>query len=337
MTPLFNLKSRVTQLTPAQTKGQELYLPSLEYRDIWVLRDDELGGFWGSKYRKYSSIIRHCIKENITHIICTGGINSNNLAAAAVLCTEFKINMIAFAIDDHHTSANTVTGNRLILQTALPPDQLLVVPRSEKSSVSEQMKNLSAKLTAAGKKNLVLEEGGGCIAAVHGCLTLADEIFREREEWPDRKTPDHIFVDSGTGLTAAGLLAGMHLNGSPKNTKIHLVQMAGFDEQIQNAFSSWVTPATNVTWTDVNHMVKVYRPLSPRSYGATSAALFTFINEMARTFGILTDPVYTAKLFARAFDLIEGQNLKGRILIIHTGGLSGLLGFNLQALNQAPT
>lgn len=337
MIPRFNLKSRITQLNYDHTEAQQLCLPSLEYRDIWVLRDDELGGFWGSKYRKYSSIIRHCLKENITHIICTGGINSNNLAAAAVLCSEFKIKITVFAIDDHHVNTQIATGNYFILRTALPPEQLVVIPRSEKASVSTQMQLLSEKLTSSGERNLVLQEGGGCIEAVPGCLTLADEVFRDREEWPDRKTPDHIFIDSGTGLTAAGLLAGIHLKGSPKNTKIHVVQMAGFDEQLQNAFSSWVTPTTGVNWNEICHDVRVYRPLSPRSYGATSSALFKFINMMARNFGILTDPVYTAKLFARAFDLIEGQNLKGRILIIHTGGLSGLLGFNSQSLNQTST
>ena len=105
--------------------------------------------------------------------------------------------------------------------------------------------------------------------------------------------------------------------------------MAGFEEQVQSAFQSWITPVTNVTWDDVSSFVRVYRPLKPRSYGATDAQLFEFIRHMARRCGILVDPVYSAKLFMRAFDLIAGQNCKGRILLVHTGGVSGMMGYDL--------
>ena len=322
----FNLTSRITALKENTQKSSALFC-SGQQRSLWVLRDDELGGFWGSKYRKYSSIIEHCLTENITEIICTGGVNSNNLAAAAILCKEFGINVTAVAVQDHGHDSGHVTGNRMIIRTALPPDRLIVIPRSEKQSVHSRLHEIANKITSLGKKSLILQEGGGCIPAVKGCLTLADEVLRERTEWPDGRPPNHIFIDSGTGLTSASLLAGLQLKAPGLEIKVHVVQMAGFEEQIENAFAAWVTPATGVEWQSVAHLARVYRPLSPRSYGATSPAVFTFIDNMAREFGILTDPVYTAKLFARAFDLIAGQNLKGRILIVHTGGISGFLGY----------
>jgi 1-aminocyclopropane-1-carboxylate deaminase/D-cysteine desulfhydrase-like pyridoxal-dependent ACC family enzyme len=302
------LSSRITPLVFSHDSGASFLQPDPN-RSIWVLRDDELGGFWGSKYRKYASIRQHCLNENISDVICTGGINSNNLAAASVLLGEIGVNVTAFAIEDHTDSSIPSTGNRLILKTALTPKQLILVPRSERNIVDQRMEDLAKQLSSEGKKCLVLQEGGGCLAAVPGSLTLADEVLRTRPEWPDNKVPEHIFIDSGTGLSAASLAAGLVLKNASHLTKIHVVQMAGFEEQLENAF------------------LRVYRPLSPRSYGATSAELFSFIQDLARAHGILTDPVYSAKLFLRAFDLIKGQNLKGKILIIHTGGISGLLGY----------
>ena len=296
-------------------------------RSIWVLRDDELGGFWGSKYRKYASIRQHCLNENISNVICTGGINSNNLAAAAILLGEIGVKVTAFAVEDHAAAALPSTGNRLILKTALPPEQLVLVPRSERDSASQRMEELAKKLLEDGKKCLVLQEGGGCLAAVPGSLTLADEVLRPRPEWPDNRIPEHILIDSGTGLTAASLAAALVLKKANHLTKIHVVQMAGFEEQLENAVTTWVEPVTGVSWAQIMSFLRVYRPLSPRSYGATSTELFSFIQNMARTHGILTDPVYSAKLFLRAFDLIKGQNLKGKIVIVHTGGISGLLGY----------
>jgi 1-aminocyclopropane-1-carboxylate deaminase/D-cysteine desulfhydrase-like pyridoxal-dependent ACC family enzyme len=277
------------------------------------------------------SIREHCKIENITHIICTGGINSNNLAAAAILCAEAGISVTAFAVEDHTDAASPATGNRMLLRTALPPERLILVPRSEKDSIEERMHALAAKNAALGTRSLILLEGGGCRAAVPGCLTLADDIMRPRREWIDNKLPDHIFIDSGTALSAASLAAGLLRQGADQHSKLHIVQMAGFEEQVKLAFSQWVTPVTEVTWDQVNHFVRVYRPLSPRSYGATSAELFEFIRYMARTHGLLVDPIYSGKLFARAFDLIAGQNLRGRILVVHTGGISGLMGFPVNA------
>jgi 1-aminocyclopropane-1-carboxylate deaminase/D-cysteine desulfhydrase-like pyridoxal-dependent ACC family enzyme len=134
-------------------------------------------------------------------------------------------------------------------------------------------------------------------------------------------------MDSGTGLSAASLAAGLFKNGHLAKIKIHIIQMAGFEEQVIQAFRNWVTPVTGVTWDDVQSQVRVYRPLSPRSYGATSEELFSFIRDMAQTRGLLLDPIYSGKLFMRAIDLIEGQNCRGNIMIMHTGGISGLMGF----------
>ena len=323
---MLNLSTRLTKLNP---KPGDVHLSGITDRELWVLRDDELGGFWGTKFRKYAAITKYCRDHQISDVIATGGINSNNLAAAAILCAEAGVRVTAFAVQDHEESPTPATGNRMLLRTALPPERLILVPRDQKSKLSILMQNHANGLAAHGLNSLIIEEGGGCLAAVPGCLTLADEVLRKRAEWPDQRLPSHIFIDSGTALSAACLAAGLQKAGAGESTKLHIVQMAGFDEQVHKAFEDWVAPSTGVTWNDVAHFVRVYRPLSPRSYGATSAELFEFIRYMARYHGILTDPVYSSKLFMRAFDLIQGQNCKGRILLIHTGGISGMMGYDI--------
>ena len=323
---MIKLESRLTKIAEPQ-HGQPMLIPPMDNRDIWVLRDDELGGFWGTKFRKYASITKHCKSVGISQVIATGGINSNNLAAAAILCAEAGITLTAFAVRDHDDQIEKLAGNRFLLRLAIPPERLILVNREDKHTITQRMQDFQLELNARGRKSLILEEGGGCLAAVPGCLTLADDIIRPRPEWPDNKLPDHIFMDSGTGLSVASLAAGLFKKNLLCKTRIHIIQMAGFEEQIHHAFSNWVTPASGVNWSDVADRVRVYRPLSPRSYGAVSSTLFEFIRTMARQHGLLLDPVYSGKLFLRAFDLIHGQNCRGRILVIHTGGISGLMGF----------
>jgi 1-aminocyclopropane-1-carboxylate deaminase len=296
--------------------------------DVWVLRDDELRGFWGTKARKYMSIISYCLDHGISHVLATGGINSNNLAGAATLCAEAGIQLTAFAINDHHAPSQPVTGNRLLLRIALRPENLVLIERKDRHRVDALMTQLALTLEGRGHKTLILPEGGGCTQAVLGAMTLAQEFTRQRPEWPDPKLPDHIFIDSGTGLSAAALAAGLFQWLDKPLPKLHVIQMAGFEEQILHAFTAWVTPVTGITWADVSGFTRIYRPSKPRSYGATSAELFAFIKSTAQSHGIITDPVYSAKMFMRAFELIKGQHLKGRIVLIHTGGMSGLMGYN---------
>ena len=47
----------------------------------------------------------------------------------------------------------------------------------------------------------------------------------------------------------------------------------------------------------------------------------------AQSEGLLTDPIYTTKLFYTAEQLIIDKKVSGNILIIHSGGGTGLLGF----------
>ena len=62
-------------------------------------------------------------------------------------------------------------------------------------------------------------------------------------------------------------------------------------------------------------------------YAKTTPELLKFLNHFASKTGILTDPVYTSKLFYAVNDLVKkGYFKKGEtILAIHTGGLTGLL------------
>lgn len=270
----------------------------------------------------------HCHNNGITRIIATGGVNSNNLAAAAIFCAEAGLDFTAFAVLDHHQESLPTIGNRMLLRIAVNPSDLVLVDRNDRQGIPKAMEHLALDLSAQGIKCLILEEGGGCIAAVPGAMTIADELIRPRPEWADQRPPDHVFIDSGTALTAAAMAAAMAQWSPRRNTKLHVIQMAGFDEQIIQAFDKWIKPATGVSWDDVSGFTRIYRPAKPRSYGATNNELFAFIESMARRHGILTDPVYSAKMFMRAFELIRGQNLKGRIVLIHTGGISGLMGYH---------
>jgi 1-aminocyclopropane-1-carboxylate deaminase len=64
-----------------------------------------------------------------------------------------------------------------------------------------------------------------------------------------------------------------------------------------------------------------------KSFGGTDRTIFRVINSIARNDGILTDPVYSAKLFITAKQAIQDLSIDGNILLIHSGGTLALSGF----------
>jgi 1-aminocyclopropane-1-carboxylate deaminase len=67
-------------------------------------------------------------------------------------------------------------------------------------------------------------------------------------------------------------------------------------------------------------------------YAKATAELIDFINNFKQQSGIQLDPVYTGKMMYGIFSLAkEGFFRKGSaILAIHSGGLQGIAGFNMQ-------
>ena len=63
------------------------------------------------------------------------------------------------------------------------------------------------------------------------------------------------------------------------------------------------------------------------SFGAVSKNNLDFIKEFGQAEGILIDPVYNSKLFYTGFEKIKSEQLKGKILFVHSGGGLGLVGY----------
>jgi 1-aminocyclopropane-1-carboxylate deaminase/D-cysteine desulfhydrase-like pyridoxal-dependent ACC family enzyme len=64
-------------------------------------------------------------------------------------------------------------------------------------------------------------------------------------------------------------------------------------------------------------------------YGKLGTKTQSALERMAQSEGIFLDPVYSAKTFAGLLDLISEEQIKSgqKIVMIHTGGLPALFGY----------
>jgi 1-aminocyclopropane-1-carboxylate deaminase len=174
------------------------------------------------------------------------------------------------------------------------------------------------------------------IEALPGALNLGEDIIKN--EYEHNLLFEHIFIEAGTGLAAIGLILGLAtLNRYPH---IHILLLAMtkdvFLEKLQVFYQHLPQVSKQLAaWEQFVHRLHFYTPTTARSFGAVNQKVFETIIQVARQDGILTDPIYTAKLLLMAKQVIlDTSTLIGNILIIHGGGGLGLMGYQEQLEKQ---
>jgi 1-aminocyclopropane-1-carboxylate deaminase len=150
-----------------------------------------------------------------------------------------------------------------------------------------------------------IDEGGKGELAMKGCSEILDNIDADYT---------HVICAVGTGTT----LAGLALAASKHNIVAEGVCVLKGAEGINEEVHHLIPQLQN--W-------KIHHQFYRGGYAKTDDALMQFIKQTASTTGILFDQVYTAKMMMAVIELIEHDYYKpkSRLLLIHTGGLLGLL------------
>lgn len=156
----------------------------------------------------------------------------------------------------------------------------------------------------------LIPEGGTNELAIKGTREIIGE---------DESQFSHFAVSIGTGGTFAGLAASISSTqkiigfSSLKGEFIHSeMEMLLSDHQIFSGGSYQINSE--------NHF---------GGYAKYTQELIAFIREFYENFGIALDPIYTGKMAFGIWDLIKKDFFlpQSNILMIHTGGLQGNIGF----------
>lgn len=283
--------------------------------EVWVKREDESGFVLsGCKKRKYASLLPY-LRTQGREVIVIGGANSNHVVAFCSLLREAGLPCRLFLKTGH---ASATSGNGLLRH--------LLTDEAEIRWVSPQdWPQVEALAQMECPDSLIIPEGGTHPAALPGACTLWLDILRNERDID--VTFDHIFIDSGTALVA-GTLLGMKQWHRP-TTMLHVVLTAG-DEAFFHTqyarFQQWAQDLWENSFLPATHFT-LHRPATARSFGSVNATILAETKRLAQTHGLITDPVYTTKLFFTARKVMEADRMTGRVLVVHSGGGAGLMGF----------
>jgi 1-aminocyclopropane-1-carboxylate deaminase len=268
----------------------------------------------GNKWHKLKYNLIAAKEKGYDSLLTFGGTYSNHIYATAAAGNLFGFKTIGIIRGEEQLPLNPTLS--FALSKGMKIHYVNRKAYREKNSI-EFIKHLRQKF---GNFYLV-PEGGTNKLAVKGVSEIISNIDLDF---------DYICCACGTGGTLAGLVTG--LNGRKKALGFSVLKGGGFllddvekliYESVGQKYNNW----------DIN------LDFHFSGYAKINSELIEFIERFQKITSIPIEPIYTGKLLFGIYNLILNNyfNNGTNILVIHTGGLQGLMGMKnkLSKINDA--
>ncbi|MBV1879439.1 MAG: D-cysteine desulfhydrase family protein [Pseudomonadales bacterium] len=327
--PRISLARLPTPLVPLRRFSKKHNTPT-----IWLKRDDLTDtAASGNKLRKLEFVLGHALAEGATTIITCGGIQSNHCRATAVVASQLglKCHLIL-----RGKPTNPADGNLLLDE--LVGAKITFIDTSMFSNIDQIFTDLANEYRQLGEVPYAIPVGASDEIGLWGYIDAIRELKIDFDTVGIQ--PKYLFSATGSGGTAGGLILGRQIYGLP--TEIYSVNVcddeAYFINKISDDFSAW-RQRYGIEIANDQLPINILDGYVGPGYGKAEPKIFDLIQDLARTEGMILDPVYTAKAF---YGMLTELN-KGRftdcedIIFIHTGGIFGLFPQKEQFTNSSLT
>lgn len=291
--------------------------------EIWIKRED-LGplAFSGNKLRNLEFLLGAAIGRGADTIVTSGRRWSNHcrLTAAAGARLGLRVEIV---VSGPPTPASANLS--LIEQLGATVHQAASDARAEREALVQRV------VTEAEIAGHVVDEipvGGSDVTGAWGQVLGALEVV---EQATGRGfVPDAIVLPSATGGTQAGLVVGTALAAAPGQAAARVIGVAVAHpaEQLQPHVAELVgelLALANLGDHPAADRIEIMSSQLGAGYGIPSEASEEAARLLARSEGVLVDPVYTAKGLAGLIELVRSGAMDGkRVIFWHGGGLPAL-------------
>jgi 1-aminocyclopropane-1-carboxylate deaminase/D-cysteine desulfhydrase-like pyridoxal-dependent ACC family enzyme len=291
---------------------------------IHIKRDDCTGlAFGGNKTRHNEFLLAHARERGADMLVWCAGVQSNNCRQTAAACARLGLECRLILTRAAH--ADDVQGN-LLLDHILGA-RVTIVDTPIGPELDELVAAETARLTAAGRRVYGWDRDVVKPRAAISYALCAAEIAEQCSV--DGLDPAAVYACSA-GSTGAGLALGRAALGT--DWKLRLV--APIQWPWDHADDMAITANQAAELIDLPtrlEPVEIDSTLDHigRGYGIPTPEGMEALALMARTEGILLDPVYTAKALAALIHDIRGGRLAPDrpVIFIHTGGTPALFAY----------
>ncbi len=294
----------------------------LDGQELWIKRDDLTGlEGGGNKTRKLEFLVGDAIESSANMLVTVGAIQSNHTrqtAAAAAKC-NLKCALLHFGWTKDAGPVYRQVGN--ILLSSIMGAELFLDEAERPIEDQSPLVEFCEYLRANGHLPYLIPAG----ASEHrlgsfGYIACAAEIVNQSKMLDVHF--DYVIHCTGSSSTQAGLVAGFAVLGE----KTVVIGVSDDDEttikrdrvtRLANDALAEIGMSVRISSTDIEIIAADKSP-----YGVADTETFDAIRLLARTEGLIADPVYEGKAIRGLLALINDGRLESdcRILLLHLGG-----------------
>jgi D-cysteine desulfhydrase len=292
----------------------------LDGADLWLKRDDLTGlEISGNKVRKLEYVVADAVDHGCDTLITEGTCQSNHCRATAAVCARLGLRSMLLLRPE---PPGPPQGNHLL--DTLFDAQTRSFARPDFSARRDAIvAEVEQELLAAGHRGRWTPAGAseplGCWGYIRAAAELAEQLIQLDS------APCDVVVPLSSGGTYAGLILGRLLHrldhltiwGVPVSDDIPY-HIDALTKLCEAAIQEYELPITFSE--DILQLVDGW---IGEGYAIPYPADIDAIRLLARTEGILLDPVYTGKAFAALLaGIADGRWGRERpVVFIHTGGI----------------
>ncbi len=268
--------------------------------EVFIKRLDLIDPFIsGNKLFKLKHNVDRALLEKKNMLITFGGAFSNHILATAAYAKKKNIDCLAIVRGEEYSELNPL----LALAKEYGMNFCFV---SRKEYAKRNDNNYVSELIRKYKKAFIVPEGGNNKLGVLG----AEEILETQD-----KSFDYIICPIGTGATLSGIV-----NSSNRSQKVIGINCINDTKDINKNISQ---KTNKNNWEIINEF-------NFGGFAKFDNLLTEYLKKFKLNYKITLDLNYTAKMLFGFEKLIERRYFqrKSKVLLIHTGGTYGNLGFN---------
>jgi D-cysteine desulfhydrase family pyridoxal phosphate-dependent enzyme len=314
----FPLAHLPTPLEPMERLSQALGGP-----ELWIKRDDQTGlATGGNKTRKLEFLLGEARAQEARVALTVGAVQSNHCRQTAAAAARAGLECVLVLRGDPPPRAawtgnlflDELLGARLVWSGAEDPLHVL-----DQAAAAEE---------AAGRKAYVIPYGGSNSTGAAAYALAFEELWDQMHV--ARLTFDRVVFATSSGGTQAGLVVGARACAFEGQVLGISVDKTGGN--LRRTVLDLLAPTARWLGMDL-HLGAADIHIEDRFLGAGYAVVTDAEREaiglVARTEGILLDPVYTGKAMAGLMGLVREGSISAyeRVLFWHTGGMPALFAY----------
>jgi 1-aminocyclopropane-1-carboxylate deaminase/D-cysteine desulfhydrase-like pyridoxal-dependent ACC family enzyme len=313
---------------PTPLEHAERFSKSLGGPQIYIKRDDCTGlAFGGNKTRHNEFLVADALRQGADIIVWGAGIQSNNCRQTAAACAKAGLDIhLVLGRGGPAKGPDVVQGNLLL--DHLVGAHIDIVEEKIGVDLDDRIASEAAKHSARGRKVYSWDRHKvKPLAAVSYALCVAEIVEQSNAQG---FAPDAIYLSSA-GSTGSGVVLGQRALGLKCPVKsVAPIQWLWDTQadmaQITDDAGRLIGLDIGINRDDVDVSFDYIGP----AYGELSAGGLEAMALLARTEGILLDPIYSGKAMAALIDDIRKGRFTSndKVVFIHTGGTPALFAFS---------